>query len=203
VNVVASILLAYLLGSVPFAAVAARIKGVDLRRQGSGNLGATNAIRVLGPAIGIPVLLADILKGLLGATLIPSSLAVTDPGWVLASGVAAILGHVWPIFLAFRGGKGVATAAGVFLGLAPAATGVALALFVGVLLAGRYVSLASMVAAVGLPVALALTDAPRLVLVAGIAVALLVLVKHRSNLGRILAGSENRVSLRRSKGGSP
>ncbi len=133
-------------------------------------------------------------------TLIPRILGVTEPGWLLVAGVAAILGHVWPIFLGFRGGKGVATAAGVFLGLAPAATGIAIAVFVVVLLAGRFVSLASMASATSLPVALALTGAPRMVLAVGLAIALLVLLKHRSNIGRILAGNESRVSLRRSKG---
>ena len=129
-------------------------------------------------------------------------MVVGKPVGVLLCGLAAILGHVWPIYLRFRGGKGVATAAGVFLGLAPAATGIAVVVFVAVLLGSRFVSLASMISAVSLPVALSLTGAPRIVLGAGGAIALLVLVKHRSNIGRILAGNENRISLRRTKGGT-
>ena len=201
-TVAIAVIACYLLGSVPFAAVAARLKGVDLRRQGSGNLGATNAIRVLGPAIGVPVLLADLLKGLVAVTWIPRALGVSATGWVLLAGVAAILGHVWPVYLRFRGGKGVATAAGVFLGLAPAATGIAIVVFVATLFASRYVSLSSMASAVSLPIALALTGAPRVVLGVGGAIAILVLVKHRSNVGRIIAGNESRVPLRRSKGGA-
>ena len=138
-----AILLSYLLGAVPFSLLAGRLKGVDLRKHGSGNVGATNAIRILGPALGIPVLLLDIAKGLLSSTVIASAFGQEATELRLLCGVAAVLGHSFPIWLGFKGGKGVATAAGVFLGLAPAAMGIAALLFGTVLLISRYVSLAS------------------------------------------------------------
>ena len=187
-----ALVLAYLLGGIPFAVIAGRLRGIDVLRAGSGNPGATNAIRLLGPAVGIPVLLADAGKGLAGV-LLCGRIAGGSEGAGLACGAAAILGHVFPLALRFKGGKGVATAAGVFLAVAPAATGIAVGFFVVVLLAFRYVSAASMAAAIALPVALNALGASRLVLAVGGVVALLVLVRHRANLGRLLAGTESRV----------
>jgi glycerol-3-phosphate acyltransferase PlsY len=188
-----AILASYLLGSVPFALVAARIKGVDLRTHGSGNLGATNAIRVLGVGVGVPVLLADVGKGLVSVAVIPAALGVEGGALPLVCGLAAIAGHVWSIFLKFGGGKGVATAAGAFFALAPRGVGIAFAVFVIVLLAGRFVSLASITAAITLPIALWGTGASRPVLVAGIVLAILVVVLHRSNVARLVAGTESRI----------
>jgi glycerol-3-phosphate acyltransferase PlsY len=187
----------YLLGSVPFALLAAKVRGVDLRAHGSGNLGATNAIRVLGPGLGVPVLLADVGKGLVSVTLFPAVPGGASWGLPLACGAAAIIGHVASVFLRFRGGKGVATAAGAFLGLAPAALGVAAAVFAVVLLATRYVSLASVLSAVALPLALWRLGARPEVLSVGVALAALVLFRHRANLGRLAGGRESRVSFRR------
>jgi glycerol-3-phosphate acyltransferase PlsY len=189
-----AILAAYFLGSIPFALLVAKARGVDLRAHGSGNLGATNAIRVLGPFLGVPVLLADVLKGFLAASVLPPvfGLAGLDV-LALACGAAAILGHVFSVFLRFRGGKGVATACGVFVALAPAATGVALGVFGVVLLASRYVSLASIAAALALPSVLFATNAPPALRIAGVAVSALVIARHRSNLSRLLAGTESRV----------
>ena len=192
-----AILASYLLGSVPFALLAAKARGVDLRTQGSGNLGATNAIRVLGPGLGIPVLLADVAKGLVSVTVFPAVLGGASWGLPLACGAAAIVGHVASVFLRFRGGKGVAAAAGAFLGLAPAALGIAAVVFVAVLVVTRYVSLASILGAATLPVALWRSGARPEVLAVGVALALLVLFRHRANIGRLLAGRENRVSFRR------
>lgn len=192
-----AILASYLLGSVPFAMLAAKARGVDLRTQGSGNLGATNAIRVLGAGLGVPVLLADVAKGLVSVTVFPHFLGGGSWGLPLACGAAAIVGHVASVFLRFRGGKGVATAAGAFLGLAPAALGIAAVVFVGVLVFTRYVSLASILGAVTLPLALWRFHARPEVLAVGAALALLVLFRHRTNVGRLLAGNENRVDFRR------
>jgi glycerol-3-phosphate acyltransferase PlsY len=192
----AAVVLAYLLGAVPFAAIAARACGRDLRREGSGNLGATNAIRVLGPAVGVPVLLADIAKGWVAVAFVPGWLGSAGVTTALMCGVAVVAGHVWPVFLRFRGGKGVAAGAGAFLGLAPAATGMALAVFVFVLLATRYVSLASLVAAAALPILLWLRAAPRPVWWVGLALALLLIVRHRANIRRLASGTENRVRWR-------
>jgi glycerol-3-phosphate acyltransferase PlsY len=188
------VLVAYLVGGIPFALLAGRLRGVDVRRHGSGNIGGSNAIRVLGPALGVPVLLLDIVKGLVAVTAIPALLGLGDPRIRLLFGVAAIAGHVWPVYLRFRGGKGVATAAGAFLGLAPIGTAIALGVFAVVLAVGRFVSLASMAGAVALAVALRLLDAPPSLQWAGIAIALLVVLRHRSNIRRILAGEESRIT---------
>jgi glycerol-3-phosphate acyltransferase PlsY len=191
-----AIVASYLLGSVPFALLAARARGVDLRAHGSGNLGATNAIRVLGPGLGVPVLLADVAKGLVSVTVFPEVLGGASWGLPLACGAAAIFGHVASVFLRFRGGKGVATAAGAFAGLAPAAVGIAAAVFAALLLGTRYVSLASIVAALVLPLALRGTGASLTMVLAGSAVAALVVMRHRTNLRRLFDGTEARVTLR-------
>lgn len=198
-----AILLAYLVGGIPFAAIAARAKGIDLRAKGSGNLGATNAIRVLGAKVGIPVLLADVLKGWVGAALIPAAFTLGSFEARVACGAAAIAGHIFPVFLGFRGGKGVATSAGVFLALAPIPIGLAIAAFALVLLVTRYVSLASLVASATLGATLWMFELPRMLQVAGSVIALLVMYRHRSNWKRILEGTESRVGPIRRPGGSP
>jgi len=188
-----ALLAAYGLGSVPFALLAARVRGIDLRAHGSGNLGATNAIRVLGPAFGVPVLVLDVAKGFAAVAIVPAVFGTAGSGVPVLCGVAAILGHVASVFLRFRGGKGVATAAGAFLALAPRGVGMACAVFVVVLLTTRFVSLSSIAAAVSLPLALWGTGASRPVLLAAIALAGLVVIRHRANVARLLAGTENRV----------
>jgi glycerol-3-phosphate acyltransferase PlsY len=194
------LLAAYLLGSVPSAYLAGRARGVDLRTHGSGNLGATNALRVLGWKIGLPVFVFDALKGFAPAFWFPQWFAA--PGhWAMAYGVAAIVGHVKPVFLLHRGGgggKGVATAAGVFLGLAPIATSVALLVFATVVAASGFVSLGSMTAAVALVLALAATTGVRApVFALGAAVALFVFWSHRANIGRLRRGEEHSFRRRR------
>lgn len=185
---------AYLLGSIPAAHLAGRARGVDLRAHGSGNLGATNALRVLGWKVGLPVFLFDALKGFAPAFWFPR--VFDAPGhWAMAYGLAAIVGHVKPVFLLGRGGgggKGVATAAGVFLGLAPAATGAALVTFALVVGVSGYVSLGSLAAAVALVIALALTLGPRApVFALGVGVAVFVVWSHRANIGRLRRGEEH------------
>ena len=201
-NLAVAIGVAYLLGSIPFALLAARLRRVDLRAHGSGNLGATNAIRVLGAPLGFTVLFLDLVKGLLAATVVPQAIVGASAVAPLACAGAAIAGHIWPVFAGFRGGKGVATAAGAFLGLAPRGVGIALAAFVLVLLGTRYVSLASIVAALVLPLALWRTDASSAILWTGIAVATLVIVRHRTNVKRLFEGTEHRVPLRKSRRGA-
>jgi glycerol-3-phosphate acyltransferase PlsY len=191
---------AYLLGSVPAAYLAGRARGVDLRAHGSGNLGATNALRVLGWKVGLPVFLFDALKGFVPAYLFWRWFGA-HPHWSMAYGLAAIVGHVRPVFLLGRGGgggKGVATAAGVFLGLAPFATAVALAVFAAVVAASGYVSLGSLAAAAALVVSLAVTAGVRApVFALGAAVAAFVFWSHRANIGRLRRGEESRVRRRR------
>lgn len=196
----AGLLVAYLLGSVPAAYLAGRARGVDLRTHGSGNLGATNALRVLGWKVGLPVFLFDALKGFVPAYYFWRWFGA-HPHWALAYGLTAIVGHVKPVFLLGQGGgggKGVATAAGVFLGLAPLATGVALAVFAAVVAASGYVSLGSLGAAVALVVTLAVTTGPRgPVFPVAVLVAAFVFWSHRANIGRLRRGEES--SIRRRK----
>ena len=193
---IVALALSYLSGSIPFAAIAGRLRGVDLRKQGSGNLGATNVFRVLGWKIGLLVFLADALKGALPVLFLPPRIAdAREPiVWAIACGVAAIAGHVRPIFLKLRrGGKGVATAAGVFFALAPIPMAVTFAVFVVVVLASGYVSLGSMLSAIVLPTLLLLTLGPRSPLfVVSAVVAAFVFWTHRSNIGRLRRGEEHR-----------
>lgn len=192
--------LAYVAGSIPFAHLAGKAKGVDLRKQGSGNLGATNVFRVLGWKIGIAVFLADAAKGALPVLFLPPRIeSPRDPVfWAIAVGVAAIAGHVRPLFLRFRkGGKGVATAAGVFLALAPVPMLISFAVFVAVVLATGYVSLGSLIAAILLPTLLAVTEgvqSPKFIVSAIIAT--FVFWTHRANIGRLRRGTENRFGKR-------
>jgi glycerol-3-phosphate acyltransferase PlsY len=187
------IVASYLLGAVPFSYLAGRlVRGIDLREHGSGNLGATNAFRVLGAKVAAPVMLLDVLKGFVPTFFFARWDGQAAWAWALAYGAAAIVGHVFPVYMRFRGGKGVATAAGVFLALAPAAVGIALAAWLVVLALSRMVSLASLTAALVLPPALWLTRVPTAVLVLGCAVALFVIYAHRTNIGRILRGEEPR-----------
>ena len=197
---IVALVLSYLSGSIPFAAIAGKLRGVDLRKQGSGNLGATNVFRVLGWKIGLLVFLADALKGALPVIFLPLRIAgAHDPiVWAIACGIAAIAGHVRPVFLKFRrGGKGVATAAGVFFALAPVPMAVTFALFVAVVFATGYVSLGSMISAVVLPSILLVTLGPHSPLfVVSTVIALFVFWTHRSNIGRLRRGEEHRFGKR-------
>ena len=192
--------LAYVSGSVPFAHLAGMAKSVDLRKQGSGNLGATNVFRVLGWKIGVAVFLADAAKGALPVLLLPPHIeSARDPVlWAIAIGVAAIAGHVRPLFLKFgKGGKGVATAAGVFLALAPVPMLVSFGVFVAVVLASGYVSLGSLISAVVLATLLGITSGVRAPLFAvSVVIATFVFWTHRANIGRLRRGEENRFGKR-------
>ena len=188
--------IAYVAGSIPSAYVAGRMRGVDLRKHGSGNLGATNVIRVLGTKIGLMVFAVDVAKGALPVLFLPR---YTDTGmapiWVaVVCGAAAILGHARPVFLLFgRGGKGVATAAGVFLALAPVQTALTLIVFAVVLLTSGYVSLGSLIGATLLPVLIVVTLGSRSpVFAISVVVALFVYWTHRANIGRLRRGEEHR-----------
>ena len=195
-----ALVLSYLSGSIPFAAMAGKLRGVDLRKHGSGNLGATNVFRVLGWKIGIAVFLLDALKGALPVFLLaPRIVSARDPVlWAIACGIAAIAGHVRPLFLGLRkGGKGVATAAGVFFALAPIPMAVTFAVFVGVVLGTGYVSLGSLISAVVLPVLLLVTLGPRAPLFAvSTVIALFVFWTHRTNIARLRRGEEHRFGKR-------
>lgn len=184
------VLAAYLIGAIPHSYLAGRLAGVDLREHGSGNLGATNAFRVLGWRRAAPVMILDVAKGFVPARFFPALIGAQEPGWALAFGVAAVLGHVFPVYVGFRGGKGVATGSGAFLALAPAAVGLALVLW-GVLVAATgIVSLASIAAALSLPALIWWLRGVDLVFYAAAALAAFVVGTHRSNIARLLRGEE-------------
>jgi acyl phosphate:glycerol-3-phosphate acyltransferase len=190
------VLIAYLAGSIPSAYLAGRVRGIDLRQHGSGNLGATNVVRVLGAKIGAAVFIVDLLKGFLPVYFLPRYAETLRPElWALAYGVAAILGHVKPIFLLGKGGgKGVATASGVFLALAFVPMLIAEVAWIGVFYFTRYVSLASLVGAAILPIAiLALYREPQSpVFISSVIIALFVFWTHRENIGRLRRGEEHK-----------
>ena len=196
-NQVIALVVAYLLGSIPFALIAGKLHGVDLRTTGSGNLGATNVFRTLGRTAGITVMVLDIAKG---AAAVLVAVALTDNPWPLVAGALAILGHVFPVWTNFKGGKGVAVGAGALIGLVPAASGVLIVLWFVIVLTTRYVSIASIVCAIAAaPLAWAF-GAPWSY-VAFIALAgLFVIWKHRENIVRLSRGEENRISLGQRKG---
>lgn len=192
-------LAAYCLGAVPFGYLVARARHVDLTAVGSGNIGSTNIYRALGLKAALLVFALDAGKGFVGTRIIPLVWqAGLEPGPMrLVCAMAVVLGSVASVFLRFRGGKGVATGAGAFLGLAPMATGISIAVWAILVALTRYVSLASLVAATLLPILLAALDSSAgglsPVFYLSVAVAVVVFVRHRSNLRRLLAGRENRV----------
>ena len=190
-------ILAYLLGSVPTSYLAGRLgAGIDLREHGSRNLGATNVWRVLGPRYAVPVGLFDLAKGTVPVLLL-APWAGGGPWVPLGTGGAAILGHVFPVFLSFRGGKGVATAAGVLLAVAPAAVLAAAAAWGGVLYLTGYVSVGSLTAAIVFPLASWLLNPDdTYTLGAGIVLSGFVVYTHRANIRRLLDGTESRFRRR-------
>lgn len=189
----ALVVVGYLLGSISFAVLLVRIiVGTDIRAEGSGNAGATNVLRAHGKKLALVVALLDVAKGAAAVALV--RLVTADPFWAAAAGVAAVIGHVFPIFYGFRGGKGVATAVGAFLVLAPLALICSLAVFVVVVALTKYVSLGSVIAMVLLPpVAGLLFHAPRPVVTAAAVVALVVVLKHLGNLKRLARGEERKL----------
>lgn len=183
-------ILAYLIGSVPFGLLLAKTKGVDIRTVGSGNIGATNVLRTFGKPLGITCFILDVLKGYLPAALF-WQLSGVDAEFGILFGAASILGHNFPIFLKFKGGKGVATSAGVLLGIAPLAVTVGLLVWVIVFKISGYVSLGSIIASV----AVAIVGWIRYDMVTAIALTLLGVLsiyRHRANIQRLRAGTENK-----------
>ena len=195
------LLISYLAGSLPSGYIVARAKGIDIRQHGSSNIGTANVVRVMGKGWGYLVFLADFFKGFL-AVKVGSLLATHLPGGIVAGGViagiACILGHNYPVWLGFNGGKGIATSAGVVLALCPPLVMISLAIvWVTVFFISRYTSLASLTSAAALPVAILAIIPKRgtdfwLLLMFSILVAALAIWRHRSNISRLLNGTENR-----------
>jgi acyl phosphate:glycerol-3-phosphate acyltransferase len=187
------ILFGYAVGSVPFAYLLARRAGIDVRVAGSGNVGAANVLRTTGTPLGITVMILDISKGV--ATVLAAYAGAGSSNSMAAAGAAAIVGHIYPIWLRFHGGKGVAVAAGVFSILAPFAAMLAAAVFFGTVWLTRVVSLGSVAATVTLPSIAWLAGSPPSVVAAAVGAGILILFRHRANMRRILRGTERRVAL--------
>jgi glycerol-3-phosphate acyltransferase PlsY len=186
------IIVAYFLGSIPFAVIVTRWRrGIDVRRVGSGNPGAANVWRSVGPLLGLSVLVLDCTKG--AAAVIMARVVGLGADVQALAGLAAIAGHVWPVWLKFRGGKGVATAAGVFTVLMPWAMAVATLVFVSTVALTRYVSLASLLGAWALTIAAAVLSLPWTLVAAAAAAAVVVTGRHRENIARLRRGTEPRV----------
>jgi glycerol-3-phosphate acyltransferase PlsY len=199
----------YLLGSIPFGYLAGRLVGIDIRQAGSGNVGATNAVRVLGKGYGYPVFALDFLKGF-GAVKISMLMAPgRPPEWNspeifgIVAAVSSVLGHLYPPWLKFKGGKGVATSAGALLALTPVATLIGVAIWISVFWLTRYVSLASITAAVVLPIVILVVSSQDqgkgrpLLFYSSACVAAVVIWRHRSNLSRLMRGTEPRFTRKR------
>ncbi len=192
-------LLAYLLGSIPVGWIVARVFfKTDIRKAGSGNIGATNALRTFGPKVGIPVLLLDLLKGV-AAVILARHLFGGDHPLAVLCGLLVILGHVFPVWLGFKGGKGVATAAGVFLAMSPLTLLFALIVFVAVVAMTKFVSLGSIIAALCLGLSILVFEIRSeyinwAFLILTVVVVLMIIVKHKANIKRLLQGNENKLS---------
>ena len=193
-DTVAALVLAYLVGSIPFAFLLARRHGVDLRTAGSGNVGAANVLRTSGAGTAVAAMALDALKGTI-AVLVAQRLTsgVAEP---VAAGVMSVLGHVYPVWLRFRGGKGVATASGVFVVLTPIALGAAAGVFVAVVWLTRFISVGSVAAAVSLPIVSAALGGPSIVTAGAALTSAIIVHRHRANLSRVMSGTERRVGQR-------
>ena len=200
------LLVSYLLGSIPFSIIAGKlIKGIDIREFGSGNAGATNTFRVLGKKAGIPVLILDVLKGYLAVSLVlfTSYISASEPyiNLQLAFGIACVLGHVFPIYVGFRGGKGVATLLGFMIAVFPEAALISILVFLITLLFSKYVSLGSILAGICFPFGVYyLSDyvVPTMMIFA-IFVPILLIATHQRNIERLVRGEEKKVKLKRNK----
>jgi acyl phosphate:glycerol-3-phosphate acyltransferase len=200
VNQVIALVAAYLLGSIPFGFLAGRLRGVDLRSVGSGNIGAANAFRNLGRSWGIGVMVGDIGKGVAGALI---GRWLTDDPWPIFVGAAVMVGAIFPVWLRFRGGKGVAAGGGVMIGLFPVVSLCLVPFWLLVVVTSRMTSLASILTAAAFaPLAFAFGYPWEYLVLAG-AMALLVIVRHRANVGRLLAGNEAKIDLRRRQPAPP
>ena len=206
-----AMVVAYLFGSIPTSVWWGRaFHGIDVREHGSRNAGATNTFRVLGWRAGVPVLLIDVLKGFVPVRLLPNltELQPDTAPWMwlrVALAIAAVVGHLYPVFAGFRGGKGVATSLGAVLAIHPGAAGICVGAFVLVFLLSKYVSLGSLVAAVVFPLAMAFiyNETSTVKVGFGVVLCIMVFYTHRTNIGRLLRGEENRMNLAGRSGPTP
>jgi len=189
------IVIAYLIGAIPCGVILTRLTGCeDVRKAGSGNIGATNVYRVAGRKLGVITLLLDTLKGVI-PVLIALTLFPDNPTAVALVASATFLGHLYPVYIGFKGGKGVATALGIFLVLSPLAILIALVLFVSVVWQWRYISLGSITAAAACPFLIALVECSTPLFLAGLFISGMVIFRHRGNIQRLREGTENKFKL--------
>jgi acyl phosphate:glycerol-3-phosphate acyltransferase len=182
--------IAYLIGAIPIGVILSKIKGIDPRKTGSGNIGATNVMRAAGKIFGLLTLIGDILKGLI-PTLIAINSGLSSPV-IAAIGLATFLGHLFPVYLKFKGGKGVATALGVYVAINPYAILISIIIFILVFAKWRYVSLGSLIGTGVMPLALIAFKSPMEYTYLSLAVGILIFIKHKDNIKRLVAGKENR-----------
>jgi glycerol-3-phosphate acyltransferase PlsY len=208
VILVAAAIGSYLLGSIPFGYLAGRLGGIDIRKTGSGNVGATNVVRVLGKRYGYPVFVLDFLKGFVAVKISMLMSPGRPPEWNspdifgIVAAMCSVLGHAYSPWLMFKGGKGVATSAGALLALTPLATLIGITIWIIVFWASRYVSLASIAAAVVLPIVIPIVgshnqNSGKLLLYTSVCVAAVVIWRHRSNISRLMRGTEPRFTRKR------
>ncbi len=201
---IAMIAVSYLIGSIPTSIIAGKLlKGIDIREHGSGNAGATNVFRVLGPTAGAVVLFIDIMKGVIPTVWI-AQLGSMGVDWQfvhlqILAGISAVFGHIWTIFAGFKGGKGVGTGAGMVIGLAPAAVGICMLVFAVTVGLTRYVSLGSILSSLALPIVVAIQkwgmgmDIQTPVIILTLFIPALIIYTHRANVQRLLKGEENKI----------
>ncbi len=184
------LLISYLIGSIPCGYLMGWKKKIDLRRYGSGNIGATNTFRVLGPEAGSIVFFCDVAKGFLPVLIVNNYFG---PFWAVGAGLAAIAGHNWSIFLGFRGGRGVATGAGVLLALMPGVVFIAFIIWLFVVIVSGYVSLGSIIAALAVPLIALFLHVPWAYFIFAIPAPIIIVIRHLPNIRRLQAGTENRI----------
>jgi glycerol-3-phosphate acyltransferase PlsY len=184
------IIICYLIGSIPCGYLIGKRNNIDIRRYGSGNIGATNAFRVLGTQLGLLVLFCDAVKGFLPVLIVNN---IFGPSWGAGAGLAAIVGNSWSIFLGFRGGRGVATGAGVLIALMPGVVVIALVVWVLVLLISGYVSLGSIIAALSVPIIALILHIPWVYFIFAVPAPILVVIRHLPNIKRLRMGTESRI----------
>lgn len=203
-NLTVQLLLSYIVGSIPFSIIAGKMNGIDIRQHGSGNAGGTNTFRVLGWKAGAIVTVLDIYKGFVASWYIASTVFIGESQLQveyiqILCGFAAIIGHIFTIFARFKGGKGVATAAGMMIGLYPETMGIALLIFVIVLMSFKIVSLSSMITALSIPILLSYSDilfnkqTSDTLFYFSLIIAVLIVYTHKSNIKRMLNGTENKI----------
>jgi len=196
---------AYLIGAIPTGYIMARLlKGIDIRDHGSGNVGSTNLMRTVGKVPGIACLFLDVAKGIVPVVIVanlfyPQAIFVSKPLFRVVLGLAVVSGHIWTIFLRFKGGKGVATTIGVFIGLSPVATALGLLIWLVVALISRYVSLSSIAMAVSLPFLMVAFSQPIAYIVLSIILCIFICYTHKSNISRLINGTEYKIGQKAKK----